>query len=264
MFDDPKPSCADDQQNHVSPHGYHLAQTKLYAMPESVTDRPTRCHEYIFLFTKPNKYYCDMEAIKEPASTKTNNRGANKTPKAMSVDSKGKHRSRQNSSFNPSVAARVLKRNKRTVWTIHNKPYKGAHFAVFPEELPELCISAGTSASGCCAQCGSQFNRIVSKKRYFESGSGRSGNMPKGKHGPKLQGGGETKDIRRGPIVETFTLGWAASCDCGVGDPKPCIVLDPFMGSGTTAAVAKRLGRKFIGVELNPEYVELAKRRINE
>jgi len=110
-------------------------------MPESVKDRPTKSHEYIFLLTKSKKYYYDHEAIK----------------------------------------------GKRSVWPINTKSYKGAHFATFPEEIPEVCIKAGTK----------------------------------------------------------------------LGD----LVLDPFVGSGTTCAVASRLGRNSIGIELNEEYFKLARKR---
>src|SRR6266487_781970 len=72
-------------------------------------------------------------------------------------------------------------RNKRSVWTVATQPYPEAHFATFPEEIPKLCILAGTSAKGCCAKCGAPWQRIVEISKSFESGSGRAGNMPNGK-----------------------------------------------------------------------------------
>lgn len=120
-------------------------------MPESVKDRPTKSHEYIFLLTKSKKYYYDNEAIKEISK----------------IDFRSK--------------------NKRTVWSIPTQAYPEAHFATFPEEIPEICIKAGTK----------------------------------------------------------------------LGD----LVLDPFVGSGTTCAIASKLGRKSVGIELNKEYFKLARKR---
>ena len=88
--------------------------------------------------------------------------------------------------------------------------------------------------------------------------------MPKGKHGPDLQGGGETLDVRRGPCVETTTLGWKATCDCGIEETVPAIVLDPFGGALTTALVAYKLQRNYIAIEINPEYLELGKTRLEK
>jgi DNA modification methylase len=121
-------------------------------MPESVTDRCTKAHEYVFLLTKSAKYYYDHEAMQEEATTERT-------------------------------------RNRRSVWSVNTKPFKGAHFAVMPEALAEPCVLAGSAP----------------------------------------------------------------------GD----LVLDPFTGSGTVAVVALRHGRRFIGTELNPEYVQIATDRID-
>jgi DNA modification methylase len=165
--------------------GWYLRQDIIWhkpnPMPESVTDRCTKSHEYIFLLTKSAKYFYDADAIRE-------NKGTFSTRKASPlaiVDSGVLKSPGIHGGFDKDIT--VEGRNKRTVWTIPTAPYKEAHFAVFPPKLPELCIKAGSSE----------------------------------------------------------------------GD----IVLDPFFGSGTTGWVAQRLGRKWIGIELNEEYIKIAEKR---
>ena len=166
--------------------GWYLRQDIIWhkpnPMPESVMDRCTKAHEYIFLLSKSPKYFYDNEAIKEPSEHPEDNR-----------------KSRVNTStakdFQRDVGNKLAVgdktypfRNKRSVWTVNTKPYSGAHFAVFPKELIEPCILAGSR----------------------------------------------------------------------VGD----VVLDPFMGSGTTAQVAQQLGRKYLGCELNHDYKTLQDQRV--
>jgi hypothetical protein len=153
--------------------------------------------------------------------------------------------------------------NKRSVWTVAVEAFPEAHFATFPKKLVEPCILAGTSERGCCASCGAPWMRIVKRDVAFQSGSGRAGNQPEGKYADSAQAESGDYDIRLGPVVTTETLGWKASCDCAA-DIRPCTVLDPFNGAGTTGLVALRLGRDYIGIELNPEYVAMSERRIRE
>ena len=254
---------------------------KLNPMPESVTDRPTRAHEYVFLLSKSARYYYDAAAIREPAAPATlkdsrvNGHGfvasvANPDnphyAQAFKPDKQRGH-SRRHAGFNDRWDAKseaeqqAMGANKRTVWSIATQPYKGAHFATYPEKLVEPCILAGTSEHGVCGVTGDPWERVVEQSRTFESGSGRSGNAISGKNGSRVQGGGETGDVRRGPVVHTSTTGWQPTCDHD-SEPVPAVVLDPFCGSGTTGVVALRHGRSFIGIELNPEYIELARKRI--
>lgn len=160
---------------------------KPNAMPESVTDRPTKAHEYIFLLSKSQKYYYDADAIKEPAVTSGQTRKFN-TPKKV-----GRLVNQRKASGNESPDAEPWEvpamKNKRSVWTVPTQPFPEAHFAVYPPALITPCILAG----------------------------------------------------------------------CPVGGT----VLDPFAGSGTTLLVATQHHRKSIGIELNPEYIEIAKRRLN-
>ena len=167
--------------------GWYLRQDIIWhkpnPMPESVKDRCTKAHEYIFLLSKNRKYYYDHEAIKEQA---VGERWGGNTPINMN------NTKDTNNQFSGLTRPRKMvydKRNKRSVWKVVTKPYKGAHFAVFPEELIEPCILAGSE--------------------------------------------------------------------------KGDVVLDPFMGSGTTAIVAKTLGRNYIGCELHEDYGKLIKKRLN-
>lgn len=156
---------------------------KPNALPESVRDRPTKAHEYIFLLSKSPRYYYDADAIREPLAETTIKRGSK--GKYVGAARKGL---KQQPSKNAHVMGHPLGRNKRTVWTVSTKPFKGAHFAVFPPDLIEPCILAGSPPGG--------------------------------------------------------------------------IVLDPFFGSGTTGVVAEKHGRQWIGIELNPDYIEIARGRL--
>ena len=240
--------------------------SKLNPMPEPVQDRPTKAHEYVFLLTKSSRYYYDADAIREThidwergAHGEWVGSGDDERPQlgVRTGTFNAKDRNGAKRAYNSSG------RNKRTVWEIATQPYPEAHFATYPEKLVEPCILGGTSERGVCAECGKPWERIVDKERSFESGSSRSGVLPQGKNGDNLQGGGATIDIRRGPVVHTSTLGWQPTCECNA-NTVPATVLDPFVGSGTTLAVAQRLGRKGIGTDLNEEYLQLASDRITE
>ena len=156
-------------------------------MPESVTDRCTKSHEYIFLLAKNQKYYFDNEVIMENAVELYSEKRA-KRP----ITSHGKEPTPSGNSNNLTYnkLRPNNKRNKRSVWTITTKPYKEAHFATYPPELVTPCVLAGS---------------------------------------------------REGDVV-----------------------LDPFIGSGTTAFVAKKLGRQYLGIELNPKYVDMANKRLTQ
>ncbi len=231
-----------------------IVWSKPNPMPESVTDRPTRSHEYIFLLTKKARYYYDADAIREPQTGNAHSRGS-EDGNAAYQEARGSHYGRKS----PSTIV-PGGRNRRSVWEIATQPYPKAHFATFPEKLVEPCILAGTSERGCCPECGAPWERMVEKDRRFESGSGKAGNLPIGKNGPNLQGGGETVDVRRGPVVDTTTVGWRPTCD-HEGDPVPCRVLDPFAGSGTVGLVAERLGRHSILIDASEDYCQMARER---
>lgn len=191
--------------------GWYLRQDIIWhkpnPMPESVTDRCTKSHEYIFLFSKSQHYYYDSEAIAEPVTGSTIKRlsqniedqsGSERVPgktngnmKAVAPRYGGKKYTENPDIFNRTKSGNAYEfrpmRNKRSVWTVSTQPFKESHFATFPPKLIEPCILAGC-----------------------------------------LKGG---------------------------------TVLDPFMGSGTTAMVAKENQRNYIGIELNPDYIGISDKR---
>ncbi len=222
--------------------------------------RPTTAHEYIFLFSKTDGYFCDGEAVKEACSPNTNSKGSNRHHKngVEGVE-------RQNGSFQSAIGDRVETRNPRSVWTLSSEPFKGSHFATFPSALPRKCIEAATSAAGCCAACGAPYAPVVESERVAT----RSGEDSKVlKHdvgfGTGSVTGRPTEYGNRDPyrhVAVSRVLGHRPTCDCNAAT-VPCRVLEPFCGSGTTLQVASQLGRESVGIEQNPEYIEIAKRRI--
>lgn len=259
-------------------------------MPESVRDRCTKAHEYIFLLSKSERYYFDNEAIKVPASSSFANDKRHRTGSNLNNDKvgyeeagaqnpKGPHRlfgksgnkeRKQRPSQDVlnhgaqagSVPWEGMTANRRSVWTVTTKPYKGAHFATFPPDLIEPCILAGTSERGHCPDCGERWAREVDKTTSFHGGSGAAGRTADEVNASgKLAGKQYGTNLKLGPRVSSETIGRQPSCDCGA-EPVPDTVLDPFMGSGTTAAVAVKHGRQYRGCELNPAYGELQMARI--
>ena len=177
--------------------GWYLRQDIIWhkpnPMPESVRDRCTKAHEYIFLLSKSERYFFDSDSMKEPVVTSERDikraRVTGRGGQASSANYLGSPQRDKSGGF-PQADPNNPVRNRRSVWTVATRPYKGAHFATFPPDLIRPCVIAG----------------------------------------------------------------------CPVGG----IVLDPFSGAGTTGVVCKQLGRNYLGYELNPEYVEMSKKRIEE
>jgi DNA modification methylase len=226
---------------------------KPNVQPEAVEDRPTKAHEQVFLFAKSANYFCDMEAVREATTGTSHPRGLGAAPKAERATKGVKY----NSSFSTSVRGVVSSRNLRSVWTIPTAPNSAAdHFATFPEALPALCIRMGTSEIGCCRKCGAQVRRIVEKELvgYYR------GQVVEDRFEPGT--GGARRHHRT--ITDRRTVGWELGCGCYAGAPVPCKVGDPFSGTGTTGAAALKLGRSYLGVELNSEYAAVSERRLAE
>lgn len=224
-------------------------------MPESVTDRCTRSHEYIFLLTKSARYFYDAEAIKELS---TYGPGCGWDDAGHEIASKTADQK------NPAFRAIQSTRNKRDVWTVTTKPYKGAHFATYPPDLIEPCILAGTSAKGECPHCGKAWIRMVEKDNPPTDGHTESA-YPEGTTANRLAMKRQAARERGEEFTNrTTTIGWQPQCDCPEHEPVHQVVLDPFCGSGTTMEVAIRHNRDGIGIELNPKYIQLIKRRLKK
>lgn len=241
--------------------GWYLRQDLIWNkpshMPESVTDRCTRCHEYIFLLSKSQHYYFDDVAIREPTA-KAWSAAKGFSDKGKRGNSGNEHDKQFSGSDGHSSDA-VHGRNARSIWTITPQPLREAHFAVFPEALPTRCIKAGTSAEGCCASCGAPRVRKVERRRTDKFGKELSGTWHDADHSQHSTG----KVQEDGAMTSVETVGWEASCKCTDSSIMPCLVLDPFSGSGTTGVAACGNGRSYVGIELNDEYIKLSEKRIS-
>ncbi len=247
-----------------------IVWAKKNPMPESVRDRPTRAHEFLFMLAKSEGYFFDADAVREPFAAATMKRLAQATFDLQTggpKDGLNPNRSARRALVNlkgralpPQVEDRPHRtpgRNIRSVWHLATQPFKGAHFATFPEALVEPCVLAGTSARGCCPHCGAPWVRVTERRRNRD-GTPVSGGWNGGREqrvGP--QGAGHWR-FR----TDVDTLGWRASCGCTPAEPVPTTVLDPFAGAGTTAIVAGQHGRNAILIELNPAYAAMARERL--
>ena len=243
--------------------------------------RPTTSHEHIFMLAKSEDYYSDKQAVEEPlaessikrvsqpnfsnqtggekdfANGVNPNRSARKTLEnfASSVRFGGDKADGYGQSTysgnerDPDLSAGS---NKRTVWNINPKPYLGAHFATWPPDLVETMIKAGTSERGVCPSCGAPWVRVVHKGKPHPRPDNPNPGLPYTAESGMTQGtGATTLHMTR----TTKTVNWRPSCDCPEHDPIPAVVLDMFVGSGTTLQVARQLGRLGIGLDLSFDYL---------
>jgi DNA modification methylase len=230
--------------------GWYLRQDIIWSkpnpMPESVTDRCTKSHEYLFLLSKSPRYYFDNEAIKEPAVYRDSK------IKSVKTGGFGPNTKLANSS-QPSFRSITATRNKRDIWNVAVRPFKDAHFATFPPDLIDPCVLAGTSEGGVCSRCGSPRERKVARTPTVVRLTDRKEKM-----------GDKGRTVTSGTMTApptSRTVGWAMTCKCNAPN-APAIILDPFMGAGTSAVAAWRRQRNFIGCELNPKYVKIAEKRL--
>lgn len=257
---------------------------KRTPMPESVKDRPTRAHEYVFLLSKSERYYYDWVAVLEAASPQTHSRKSVGVNSRMLITHDPRHtpyarRERAISDAVPAV------RNLRSVWRVSAERSNLAHFATYPRALVRPCIFAGTSEKGCCPECGAPWRRVV--RRTFSgdwhpdpalkaegvnrAAKWQSGDAKHALNGQPLHSGPCGPGTHHTVALQPETLYWRPTCRCLWGgnlrfnsdsdSPLPCTVLDPFAGAGTSGLVAIERGCDFIGIELNPEYARMAQER---
>ncbi len=238
-----------------------LIWSKPAPMPESITDRCSRSHEYLFHLAKSERYFWDADAIREPFADERMGRDGSQLGRVRNRGGRQDGFAKPNG-IDPSANGG---RNARTVWTIATEPYPAAHFAVFPEALAERCLRAGSSPHA-CEHCGAPWQRLTTHTTTFEGGSGRTGRSAESMNAAgKWRNGGAlgNKNLKRGPTLHSVTVGWEPTCACpyntGAGH---CLVLDPFGGSGTVGVVAQRLERDYLLIELQPKYARMARRRI--
>ena len=249
--------------------GWYLRQDIIWEkpnpMPESVKDRCTKAHEYVFLLSKSSRYYYDYSAVLEPVSDKSLKRAEygwncdRPSTKNASLGGDGIHTEKMGERFvNP------LGRNRRSVWTIATSPYRGAHYATFPPKLIEPMILAGCPQT-VCAKCGAPYKRMLERENppaevYTDSHKPEEIKAVSHPERGKVGMGQKLQDwYNDHPQI---TVGWQPTCQCD-GETMSGIVLDPFVGAGTTVMVANQLGRNGIGLDLSLTYLQdNAKQRI--
>jgi DNA modification methylase len=233
-------------------------------MPSSVKDRFACSWEHLFLFAKQRRYFFDLDAVRVPhkfldkllpAKQPRQNKGHSRKgppPGKRAMPNKGE--------------AGVLHpegKNPGDIFRISTRPYPEAHFAVYPEQLCETPIKAGCPALVCCS-CGTpKLTRTVGGSVAALNIRARDVQRGRIKSGDRRASGREVSEYcerEYAPKPET-ELVMGCTCDAGF---KPGIVLDPFAGAGTTLVVAKKLGRHFLGIEINPEYVKMARGRLGK
>ncbi|MFT3863996.1 MAG: site-specific DNA-methyltransferase [Solirubrobacterales bacterium] len=229
---------------------------KPNAMPESVLDRPTRAHEYVFLLSPSVRYHYDAFAVREPDTGRRPGAGYVR-PERLSHGGAEAPRGQGGEWVGGGG------RNRRSVWSIPTTCFKGAHFATFPEDLVDVCLLAGTSPVA-CRSCGAPWRRVVSSRRLLPGVHELRGGWTE--EGSQARSGRALRPTGKGHWrvrVERETVGWEPGCDHDAPGAR-CAVLDPFAGVATTGLAAARHGRDFVGVELSGAYARMARRRLRE
>ena len=246
-----------------------VGQVSLFdGIPTLVSDC-SRCNEgridqpgYVKRWKRTNlwqshDYFYDMEAIKEPARQWPPHLPGGRSKGGVRQDDDIQERwAKKYAAGEVSGTANI-----RSVWSIPTSPYKGAHFATFPPEIPRRCIQAGTSERGVCADCGAPWVRQVEKSAAPHDGETQSSYV-KGSNANRIALVRQAARSRGGEYSqEVKTTNWQPTCDCNAAT-VPATVLDPFAGSGTALMVAQSLGRSGVGCDLNPAYLDIAVQRI--
>jgi len=223
-------------------------------MPQSVKDRLNTTTEQIFHLTPQPDYWYDLDAIREPHAgssmqriTQNNGNPVNNPEDVNHPD--GMH------NFNPDELCHPAGKNPGDVFEITTKPFPDAHFAVYPPALCEKPIKASCPPQ-VCVDCGAPYEREVEKTGEFRTTERGDRTVPE-----KTNHGENAPEGKVGTQVREFK-GWSQTCDCDTDATESGIVLDPFAGAGTTLLKAKELGRRFVGIELNPEYADMARSRV--
>jgi DNA modification methylase len=234
--------------------GWYLRQEiiwhKTAPMPESVRDRCTRAHEQVLMLSKQPRYAYDADALREEYRRSEDANGGTRRGLADGGAPHIGQQQRHGSNWTLGTGA-----NRRSVWTFGPEPSGVGHFAVMPSKLARDMILAGCPER-VCGKCGAPWERVV--ERHDRTDRARLRNVG-GRTDGYTRGGGPGE----GFYSEVVTLGFESSCACNA-EPTSGVVLDPFAGAGTAILTALRHGRSAIGIELNPEYVELARRRVRD
>lgn len=269
---------------------------KANAMPESIEDRPGTAHEYMFQLAKSERYWFDASAIRVPNTEDMQRRAAAGHTRGGTVNGRDISRNdRENLTAGKAITANG--RNRRTsdtftemmdeqiahwrhvrqysgaitsddaieAFLVNPKGYPGAHFATFPPALIEPCVLAGCPEQ-VCAVCGAPYVRVIQKHEPPDNVFTKA----RTPNDELVHSGFRKNGVKRGTGQKyqnwlnshpPQTLGFNPTCDCNAG-VRPGVVLDMFMGAGTTGLVAAQQGRNYIGIELNPAYAEMARQRI--
>lgn len=242
---------------------------KRSCLPESVTDRPTTAVEYVYLLTKSPRYFWDEAAVRRVGVVSAGTLAAKASAERSALDDvasrppeyweyTGERSFRNSDLFFDSLGEPhgliSDAGGAPLALDVNPAPFPGAHFATFPPRLIAPLIRAGTSERGCCAACGAPWVRQVAAR--YENPQNSTTNGPRSLERRHETAGFPVRLERR-----VQTIGWASACTCDA-PVVPCTVLDPFIGSGTTAVVCDQLGRDCIGIDLSPGYARMAEQRV--
>lgn len=197
---------------------------RVNPLPDGAKDRPTRSHEYLFMFTKREHYFYDYYS-----SLEDSDKVSEGLQRFGARNQEGTFRHDQERVFE-----HYGKRNRRSVWRTGVGSFPGSHFAVFPTKLIDPCISTSTSRKMACAACGTPIRRILGKDKI-------------------------PSQSKKGYELKIVTKGWEPICSCNVSERKRSIVLDPFAGTSTTGMVALKYDLDFVGIDINPNYINMSK-----